>query len=338
MKILNEHIKEFRFKPVYLLYGQEGYLKRQYRDRIRKAVLGEDDMNYSHYEGAKMDIRDCIDTCETLPFFADSRVVVIENTGFFKNSCDDLLVDYVKNIPEYLHIIFVESEVDKRNRLYKAVTANGYAAELNMQDEKMLERWIVQLSAADGKTMEKPALRRFLGQTAESMDNMKMELDKLMSYCGDRAVITEEDVAAVCTEVTENRIFDMIAAVGMKNQKRAMELYYDLCTLKEPPLRILALIERQFNMLYQTKLLVKDGYDSATIAKKLGVMAFVAGKYMEQAKIYTLSSLKEAVCDCVEAEEAVKTGKLNDTLSIEMIIVKYSSREEKENNGRKEKQ
>lgn len=328
MRILNEHIKENRFKPVYLLCGKEGYLKRQYRDRIREAILCGDDMNYSHYESARMNVRECIDTCETLPFFAQKRVVVIEDTGFFKNSCDDLLVNYIKGMPEYLHIIFVESELDKRNKLYKAVSSVGYVAELSMQDERMLEQWTLRLARGQEKSFDRGALHQFVVQTGESMDNMKMELDKLISFCGERPVITQADVREICTVHTEGRIFDMIAAVGMKNQKRAMELYYDLCTLKEPPLRILALMERQFNMLYQALVLSRDGYDSATIAKKMGVMPFVAGKYLEQAKNYGIGDVMSAMEDCVAAEEAVKTGRLGDVLSIEMLIVKYSGRED----------
>lgn len=327
MKILNEHIREKRFRSVYLLCGKENYLKRQYRDRIRNAILEGDDMNYSHYEGTKMNIRECIDTCETLPFFAERRVVVIENTGFFKNACDDVLVEYIKNIPEYLHIIFVESELDKRNRLYKAVNANGYVSELNLPDEQTLERWVEQMAAKDQKKFDRGALHLFVENTGESMDNMKMEMDKLISFCGTRPIITQEDVRTICTEVMEKRTFDMIAAVGMKKQKQAMELYYDLCTLKEPPLKILALMERQFQMLYQAKLLSMDGYDTGTIAKKMETMPFIAGKYLEQAKNYDVKDIKAAMEDCIMAEEAVKTGRLPDVLSIEMIIVKYSSRE-----------
>lgn len=329
MKILNEHIKEGRFKQVYLLYGTERYLKRQYRDRLKKTILGDDDMNYSHYEGPKMDIKEFIDTCETMPFFSDKRVVVVEDTGFFKTSCDDRLVDYIKNMPEYLYVIFVEGEIDKRNRLYKAVSTQGYAAELVMQDEKMLERWVMQLIAAEKKSMDRKALSLFVERTSVNMDTMKMELDKLISYCAQKDNITAEDVENVCIEMTENRIFDMIAAVGMKDRKKAMELYYDLCTLKEPPLRILALIERQFNMIYQAGMLKASGFETATIAKKMGVMPFVAGKYLSQAGFYSAASLKKAMEDCAVAEESVKTGKLTDTLAVEMILVKYSSREEK---------
>lgn len=81
-------------------------------------------MNFNHYEGKGIDIRQLIDLCETLPFFADRRVILLEDTGFFKNKCEEL-ADYMKELPEYLCMIFVESEVDKRSRMYKAVKACG---------------------------------------------------------------------------------------------------------------------------------------------------------------------------------------------------------------------
>ena len=74
-----------------------------------------------------------------LYFFADRRVVLLEDTGFFKNKCDEL-ADYMKELPDYLCLIFVENEVDKRNRMYKAVKAAGRIGEFVQQDEKTLMR------------------------------------------------------------------------------------------------------------------------------------------------------------------------------------------------------
>ena len=61
--------------------------------------------------------------------------------------------------------------------------------------------------------------------------------------------ITTEDVYAVCTEQTENRIFEMIQSITEKNRRKAMDLYADLLAMKEPPMRILFLITRQFQQL-----------------------------------------------------------------------------------------
>ena len=135
MKTLNEDLKSGQFKQVYLLCGEEGYLKKQYKNRFVKAMLPEGDtMNYSYYEGKNTPVKEAIDLAETLPFFAERRLIVFENTGFFKTAAGADLADYIKDMPETTCFIFVEEEIDKRNKLYKAVKSKGYIAELSTQD------------------------------------------------------------------------------------------------------------------------------------------------------------------------------------------------------------
>ena len=138
MKNLNEDLKTGNIKQAYLLYGEEAYLKKQYRDRLTKAVLPEGDtVNYAHYEGKGINVPEIIDLAETMPFFAERRLIVVENSGFFKNAAPEL-ADYIKTMPDTACFIFVENEVDKRNRLYKAVKDKGRVVELGRQDEKTL--------------------------------------------------------------------------------------------------------------------------------------------------------------------------------------------------------
>ena len=84
MKVISDDIKKGEFKSVYLLYGEEEYLKKQYRDRLKNAIVGDDTMNYSYYDSDNASVKDIIDVCETLPFFAQKRLVIMENTGFLK--------------------------------------------------------------------------------------------------------------------------------------------------------------------------------------------------------------------------------------------------------------
>ena len=71
MKTIGQDIKEGKFERFYLLYGSEDYLKHQYRDKLVKALVSEDDnMNYSFFEGKKLDVMDMLDIGVTLPFFA----------------------------------------------------------------------------------------------------------------------------------------------------------------------------------------------------------------------------------------------------------------------------
>ena len=300
-------------------------LNQEYKEKLIHALNPDDDtMNFTKYEGKGIEVREMIDLCETMPFFADHRVVLVENSGFFKNKCDEL-ADYMKELPDYLCLIFVENEVDKRNRMYKAVKAAGRIGEFVQQDEKTLMRWAAGLLKKEGKMITQRDMELLLTMTGVDMGNLRMELEKIISYTGDRDVVTGEDIQQVCTTQTQNKIFDMVRAVTEKNQKRALDLYYDLLTLKEPPMRILFLLAKQFRQLLLVKEYAEEGIPQPVMASRLGVPSFVVKNIAVCARSYRISELRQAVTDFVDAEEAVKTGRLQDVLSVELLIVKYSS-------------
>ena len=324
MKNLQEDIRTGNFKNAYLLYGEEAYLRIQYKEKLIHALNPDDDtMNFSRYEGKGIEVREMIDLCETMPFFADYRVVLVENSGFFKNKCDEL-ADYMKSLPDYLRIVFVEEEVDKRSRMYKAVKSCGSVVEFAKQDEKTLMRWVLGILKREGKQITQRDMERFLSKTGTDMSNIEKELEKLLCYTMDRSVITGEDIDAVCTTQINNRIFAMVQAVAEQNQKKALDLYYDLLALKEPPMRILFLLARQFNLLLQVKELQRLGCDQKTIASRTGLQSFVVRNYTGCTGRYTTAQLRQAVEDFTQTEEDVKTGRLSDVLSVELLIVKYA--------------
>lgn len=324
MQTLNEHIRTKQFKNIYLLYGPEVYLKKQYRDKLKEAIIGDDTMNYNYYEGKGQDIHALIAMAETMPFFSDKRLLIIENSGFFASS-NDVLAEYLKNVPETTYIIFAESDVDKRNKVYKAVSAAGYAANLASPDEKTLKMWVAGMIKREGKDTTERTVMRFLDTVNNDMENIHQEMEKLLCYTAGRDVVTEEDVIAVCTVHIENKIFAMINAVAYKNQREALRLYDDLVLLKEPPIRILALISRQFNTLLQIKELSVRGYTPSVIAQRTGIKEFIVKKNLEMTRKFTLDELREALEECIENEEYVKTGRMNDSLAVEMLIIKYSA-------------
>lgn len=312
------------------MYGEEGYLKKQYKDRFIKAMLPEDDtMNYAYYEGKNTDVKEVIDLAETLPFFAERRLIVFENTGFFKTAAGADLADYVKEMPETTYFIFVESEVDKRNKLYKAVNSKGYAVELSTQDEGTLKRWVSNLVRRENKEMSEAVITYFIGKVGTDMEKIQRELEKVICYAIDRNTLTKEDVDAVCVTQLSNHIFEMVDAVAVGNQKRALDLYYELLALKEPAMRILYMLARQYRILFHVKALANQGYGRKEIASKAGIHPFVAGKNIEQSKRFKMKELRGVMEEAAQLEQDVKTGLLTDTLAVELFIVKQSEKSSK---------
>lgn len=327
MKSILEDIRNQDFKNVYLFYGEEGYLKKQYRDKLMKALNPQEDtMNVSRFEGKGIDVREVLSLGDTLPFFADRRIILLENTGFFKGQCPEL-AEYMGELPEYLCMLFVEDEVDRRSRMYKAVKQNGRIVEFAVQDERTLMRWVLGILKREGKQITQRDMELFLSGTGTDMCNIEKELEKLLCYTMGREVITARDIEEVCTNRVTNRIFAMVQAVSEQKQKKALELYYDLLALKEPPMRILFLLARQFNLLLQVKELQNQGYTGKDIASRTGLQTFVVKNYTGCTGRYSTEQLRQAVEDFTQAEEDVKTGRLQDTLSVELLIVKYARKQ-----------
>ena len=116
----------------------------------------------------------------------------------------------------------------------------------------------------------------------------------------------------------------MVDAIAGHRQAKALELYSDLLALKEAPMRILYLLIRQFRILAETKELAAKGCGASEIAQKIKVPEFAARKNMAQAKGFLGQGLLLALKDGAELEEAVKTGRINDKIAVEILIVKYS--------------
>lgn len=325
MRTINEDIKNNEYKRVYLIYGDEAYLRKQYRDKLKMAITSGDTMNYGYFEGKGTDFGKVMEMSETLPFFADYRLIIIENSGFFK-SANDVVADYIEKIPETTIIVFVEEEVDKRGKLYKKVKACGHESEMSVQTPAVLERWVLGILNENNKKITKETMNYFLSVSGTDMMNISKELEKLICYCMNKEIIGISDIKDITTEQISAKIFDMIDAMGYKNQKKALEIYYDLIATKEPPMRILFMLARQFNIMLQVKELLKQGMSQRDVASKLSMQPFVAGKAAKQAENFSIKLLKEALKESVEIEMNVKSGNLDEKIGVELLLIKYSGK------------
>ena len=181
MQTINEDIKNGTFKPVYLLYGEEAFLKQSYKKKLRAAITGDDTMNYNYFEGKGLDVNELISLADTMPFFSERRLILIEDSGFFKTS-SEALAEYLPTMPDTTCIVFVEEAVDKRNKLYKKVKDLGHIAEMKRQDSAQLARWAATILAQNGRKITPSTMNLFLERVGDDMENIRMELEKLISY------------------------------------------------------------------------------------------------------------------------------------------------------------
>jgi len=319
MKNIKEDIKNREFKRVYLLYGTEEYLKRLYKNKLKEAVLQDSDaMNMAEYAGKGIDEKEVREFADTLPFFADYHLLILESTGWFKASTD--FADYIPELPDTAVLVFVETEVDKRSRMFKAVKEHGYACEMNGMTEQELKMWVASLLKREERKITEATVEFLLEQVGTDMAKLQNELEKLVCYTMGWDIITVEDIKAVCAEQLTTKVFALTEAMAQKRKKQALELYYDLLALQEKPLGILYMIQRQFHHLLIVKEMKKNRADKGSIASTIGVPPFAVQKYMAQADRFQTEDLKKLLDYSLTLEKDVKSGNLKEQLAVELLL------------------
>ena len=319
MDIISSHIKTGEFSRVYLLHGDETYLMRQYRDMLIEALIDrEDSMNFTCFKTEKLDPEEIISFIQTMPFFGDRRVALVEYSGFFEKAGKDLL-RILEDIPDTSVLVFMETAV-KKEPLFKKVEEIGTVAEFSTPNEAMLTNWIARKIDAEGLRVETAAIGLLLENVAQDMNNITNEVDKLIFYCKDRGVVTTADVEKMCVSQVEGKIFDMIDALSRKDGKAVISYYEDLVYLKHPYRLILANITGNFRRTMKVKLCMEEGKNFGEIVSVLGIKEYPAKKCMALAKKYDYKRLKEYVERCNLADTQIKTYVMNEKMAMDMLL------------------
>ena len=213
MNRIKDDIKQRKFHNLYLLYGSEELLKKNYRENLKHFILeNSDEMNFSKFENRGIDLSEVQSIADTLPFFSDYRLIVIQDSGLFKTSND--FADYLEHMPDSTIIIFVEKEIDKRNKLYKYVNKNGIAAEIKLKDAQETLNCAARRLKDAGKVFTRQTMEYFLQRVDNNLYSLSNEIDKLVAYTGDRQEVTIADIDEICPAFLQNHIFQMVDAVG----------------------------------------------------------------------------------------------------------------------------
>ena len=327
MKRIDNDIKDRQFKNVYLLYGTERYLIRQYRDKLKNALIDADDtMNFTRYEGNDVEIKEIIDLAETLPFFAERRVIMLQDTNLFKKNSTEL-AKYLENCSDTTFFIFVEEEVGEKTDLFKTVSKMGEAVLFSTPKEEVLKKWIIGRIAKEGKNITQAAYQNFIDKTGTDMENIEKELEKLICYTMEKEAIEAADVEAVTTEQITSKIYELVNAISNHQQNLALDLFYDLLSQKEKPSRILNMITRHFDTLLVVKVMGHQGFSNKDIAGKTGGQDWMVRRYQTQARAFSVERLKKAVQDGVDYEESIKKGNIAEQMAVELFIIEYSKKE-----------
>lgn len=317
---LNGDIKNGTPEQIYLLYGEEAFLRRSYKNRLRELISGDDEMNCAYYEGAGIDVSAVADLALTMPFFAERRLIIIENSGWFSGKDAAAMAQVLEELPETTYLIFCEENVDRRLVFTKKVLEKGFAARLDYQSYDDLCRWAARKAKAAGKDLQPAAARLLVERVGNDMNALSNEIDKLLAYRAEESVLTAADVEAIGTVRLNDRLFDMVDAAVEGRTRAALDIYADLLALKEAPLKMMIICGRHLAALMTVKELAANGSSDRDIAQAAGLRDFQVKKYRRQERQLSMQKLTAMLSRITELDAAIKTGTVSDQLAVELFI------------------
>ncbi len=308
----------------YLLIGDDNWSKNQYIDNVKQEVLDNvnDMMNLLELYDKEVIVETVIEATETLPFFAEKKLIILHETGLFRPGRKDDSEKFEKllqNLPDYVVIIINDKEVDKRSRLYKLLKKENTTVEFGFPDEQRLCTLLEEKSF--GLTIKRSVLSYFIQNMPQDMNYIFSEWDKLISYANNKD-ITKVMVDQICVFSLEVRVFELVKKIVDNKSTEALSIYQTMLQSKESPIGILVLVARQYRIMYKAKYLVAKGVDRNTIAGTLKLPAFVAREVSEKVSKYSFEQLERLIEECMITDKDIKTGRRGPNEGVELLIIK----------------
>ena len=353
-------VKQKSFKRVYLITGDDPWLRHGFLSRLLKAAAGDDTLNRMDVSGSDLSLPELRAFTDTMPFFADRRVLLIEDSGLFrskkkageeendpskgeggtestdpadKNDEDpktdaDGYQNWLRNLPETALVIFTESKADGRSALYKLISKIGSITVVERPKKaEELRRFAMGLVARSGLKITPRAFDLILERLPLDYGMAETEIEKLISHCLEKGAIREEDVEEMILPRLEDRVFDLVERVSSGDRPGALRYYYDLVALRTSPLLILTLIGKEFVRLLNVGDMARKGLPDREI---MTAMAFpkdwLVDKYRRTALRFSRNALVRAADRASELEKDVKSGNLGENAAVEILILELTQR------------
>lgn len=317
---------------LYLLYGQEDYLREAFLGELKALCLpdGGDDFSYHRLEGKDMDMRQLEEAVNALPFLSERTMTEVR--GYELSRCRDAEADalerIVSDIPEYCTLVFVQDtgyEPDQRQKAVKTLKQYGKLLNFSSQGQAPLVKWIARRFAALGKTVTPDACIALIYSSGELMNGLIPEIEKLAAGVrGD--TVSAKDVERMALRRPEARIFDMTDCLAARDYDGAARILADLIAMGEEPIVTVAGIGTQMRRLYAARLAIDErlGPDFAKNLYKINY-SFILDKLMRSARGFTLEALAEAVRLCAETDYAMKSSSADDTELLCDLLIKLAA-------------
>lgn len=323
--------------PVFLLYGTQDYLIHFMMKQIIQAALPEEEreFNLSRYDMFETAVQEALEEADTIPFIGSKKVVVIDHPFFLtgekvKAKPDHhlpSLKSYLDNpSPDTVLILAAPYEkLDRRKALVKTLEKKTEVRELSYVSDATLYGLMETIALKYGATYTRGGHEQLAASDGQNLARFAGEVEKCALYCGKERPIDREAVIEIGSRSLETNVFLLVNKVMKRQTVDALHLLHELVAMKEEPLKLLALLERQFRMVCQVTAYRDEGYTQKAIATKIGAHPYAVKMAAEQADMFSTEEMAQVLALCTETDYQIKTGRADKLLGLELLIRRISS-------------
>ncbi len=330
-------IKENDLRPVYLLYGEEQYLKDYYCRRLQEAAVGDafPEFNLHRFDGNKLDMEQVAAAVESMPFLAEQRCVIIAP---FKvealNSRDREIFDSLLEspVPTTVLILLVNDPdfLPKKNAKAKKLVAQvdhvGAVMELCKRSEADMHKFLQKKAKQNGCILTKELCQYLMERCEDDMLSLSNELEKVCAYA-ETGEITKEHIDAVTVKAVSARIYDLAKAILAQRADQSMQILQELLYLRYQPTVILAALSGAYQDLYIAKAALDAGKGQSDIAKAFEYRGrdFVIRNSLRDCRRYSMEQLRRSIAYLADCDLRLKSSRADSSILLEQAITELQN-------------
>ncbi|MEA3494140.1 MAG: DNA polymerase III subunit delta [Candidatus Margulisiibacteriota bacterium] len=236
---------------IYLFHGDEDFIIDQKIKEIKKKISNPS-MNIEQLDGDEGNYEKIVSALATQPFFGGEKLIVIENIDL-KLKVWAGLIDSLKIASPEMIVIFKAVSVSKAARIYKCIDELGEVYEVRAfadWEQDQVISWIIREVNGQGKGVSHQAAVDLQATCGNSLRKLTSEIEKLITYIGDRKNMTGEDVFALASPGLVSS-FALLDALGERDLKRSLETFQVLYRNRAPIFPLLSLLASQYRTMLQ---------------------------------------------------------------------------------------
>lgn len=296
--------------PLYYFHGDEPYLIERAVKRLMELAVSPDarDFNLDIFYGKECRGAEIAAAGQTLPMFADRRVVLVKRSGELSPAALEILTEYITDPSPSTCLIFEGEKIDQRKRFFLEFKKHGNLVEFKRLYENQLGPFIREEAAGFGKKMEAAAAEMLVYLAGNNLQEIAAEVEKVATYIGGRDTIKVADIREIVSDTKVDTVFELADALGGKDLGKALRNLNTIMRDGEAPLMVLAMLTRHFRQLWRVKELCAKRVPPQEIGKAAGINPYFIKGIVEQAKNYRLSEFKGIFERFFETDLALKTS------------------------------